>query len=327
MATQQNGATYFGKVPARGDFIKGNGHTQLIGRLDEWISGSMAMLADDPRWKIVYDSMPQLNFAFVGAHSGTAIVGHLKSSMDASQRRFPFLAAASISRGDSLLFRCGPISFSGIWNKLHTAADIACSSDDPATALHELIQFDCTAQVKDALQGDPLGTFVRNTTLQRLAEQLTCDGRPVDVRRIILAIGLLLRPTINNAALRIEKGLLLPLPAESSQRDQVAALWVYLVSAFLRNTQTELQLLLGQIDNRHCMVIGFNGASPRTLLSLIAPSASGEANLVLDDPEWIEEHHDLSHDYGVAKLSTYLQQPGLTLEEAVNTFREVFFGE
>lgn len=327
MGIQQQGATYFGKVPARGDFIKGSGNMQLIGRLDEWISGSMALLADDPRWKLVYDSMPEMNFAFVGARSRTAIVGHLKSSMDASQRRFPFLTAAAIDRDDSLLFRCGPITFTSVWSKLHRAADIACQSEDPANALQELIRFDGAEDVKRALQGDPLGQFIRNTTLRQLAGMLETEGRSIDVRRIVLAIGLLLRPTLNNSQLRIDKGLLLPLPADAAQRDQVAALWLYLVTAFLRNTQTELQLLLGQAENKHCLVIGFNGASPRTLLSLVAPSASANANLVLDDPEWIEDHRDMSHDYGVAKLSTYLQQPGLTLEEAVNTFREVFFGE
>lgn len=321
------GATYFGKVPTRGDFIKGAGNNQLIGRLDQWISESMVLLADDPRWKLVYDEMPQLNFAFVGARSRVTVVGHLKSSMDSSQRRFPFLTAAAIDREDSLLFRCGPISFTGLWNQLHDAADVACSSEDPATSLQPLTEFDCAATIQQALQEDPLGQFVRNITIRDLTDILEVPGRFIDVRRIVLSIGLLLRPTLNNSELRIDKGMKLPLPTQAQYRDQVAGLWLYLVTAFLRNTHCELQLLVGESDNQPCLIIGFNGASPRTLLSLLAPNATEGANLILDDPVWIEDHADLADDYGVAKLSTYLHQPNLTLESAVNTFREVFFGE
>ena len=47
----------------------------------------------------------------------------------------------------------------------------------------------------------------------------------------------------------------------------------------------------------------------------------------LIDPEWIEEQGDVVNDYGVAKLSSYLAQPHISLEQAISTFREVFLGE
>lgn len=321
------GATYFGKVPARGDFIKGSGNALLIGRLDQWVSESMALLANDPRWKIMYDDLPHVQFAFVGARSRMSVIGHLKSSMDSSQRRFPFLTAAAINRDDSLLFRCGPISFSSVWSQLHDAADVAFESDDPAASLDNLSHFDCAATVQASLQADPLGSFVRNATIEQLEQLLSTPDRRVDVRRIILAIGLLLSPTLENHDLQIDKGLMLPLPDDAAQRDQVAGLWVYLVTAFLRHTGCELQLLIGRCHHQPCLVIGFQGASPRTLLSLLAPLSKDTSTVILEDPEWVESHESLQNHYGIAKLSAYLQQPALTLEDAVNTFREVFFGE
>lgn len=321
-----SGVTYFGKVPARGDFIKGD-HTELVGRLDEWVSQSMALLANDPAWKLLYDEMGDVSFAFVGARRRVSVIGHLRSSMDASQRRFPFLTAAAINRDDALLFRCGPVSFSSVWQRLHQAAEQACASEDPATPLAALAQLDCAADVQAALQTDPLGRFVRDTTVAELEELLAVDGERVNVRRIILAIGLLLRPALAEAEQRIDKGLCLPLPLDPASRDPVAGLWVYLITAFLRHSQVELQLLVGRSNGRPCLVVGFNGASPRTLLSLLNSQQHDSGNLVLDDPEWVEDHPALSDDYGVAKLSSYLEQSSLSLESAVATFREVFFGE
>jgi type VI secretion system protein ImpM len=39
---------------------------------------------------------------------------------------------------------------------------------------------------------------------------------------------------------------------------------------------------------------------------------------------WIEEH--IQADYGLKKLSSYLQMPQLTLKQARDTFEETFLG-
>jgi type VI secretion system protein ImpM len=40
--------------------------------------------------------------------------------------------------------------------------------------------------------------------------------------------------------------------------------------------------------------------------------------------EWVEE--SIGQDYGVQKLSSYLQQDGLSLQQAGKTFNETFLG-
>jgi type VI secretion system protein ImpM len=320
-------ATYFGKVPSRGDFIKGGGHARLIHMLDAWVSQAMERMSEDPRWKIVYDNAPQLSFAFVGARSPLAIAGHLRPSHDASTRRFPFLAAAAIDRDDHLLFQCAPLSFTRLWSRFRGVVDRACAADDPSVVLREVSDIDCGEEIRLGMVGDPLGQFTRTRTLHCLADLLVSPLRPIDVRRIILAFGLLLRPLRSHGKLTIEKDLSVPLPADPMYRDLVAALWLYLVSAFVRHTDSELQVLVGGIKGHERMVIGFNGASPHTLLNLLSPATVGEANIMLDDPEWVEDHHDLRDDHGVARLSSYLARPAITLETVVLTFREVFLGE
>lgn len=87
--TVQAQIAYFGKIPSRGDFVKSAHNPQLLQTLDSWIAQAMELLADDPRWKIVYESARPMHFAFIGTRSKLAIAGHMVASHDASNRRFP----------------------------------------------------------------------------------------------------------------------------------------------------------------------------------------------------------------------------------------------
>lgn len=319
-------ATCFGKIPSRGDFVKGAGQHQLISLLDRWVSQSMEQLSEDPRWKIAYDSACAVDFAFVGARSRLSVVGHMRPSTDASGRRFPFITAATIERDDSLMFRCAPVGLAHSYGTLARISESGVNGADVAPLLAELESINCAGDFETAVQADPLGNFVRRTSLDALAAMI---GSPSAerVRRIILAIGLLMRPILGQGTVAIDKDLVLPLPTDERYRNLVAGLWLYLVTAFLRKTTVELQLIIERRAESPHLVIGFNGAAASTLLAALSPETSTDKVISLLDPEWIEEQPDLSNDFGVAKLSAYLDQPAITLELAINTFREVFLGE
>lgn len=320
-------ATCFGKVPSRGDFVKGPSQHQLINMLDRWISSCMELLSEDPRWKTAYDKAPPVDFAFVGPRSKVSLIGHVKPSRDASGRRFPFLTVATIERDDMLMLRCAPAGLAHPFGILRNAAQAGIDGTEIGEILAGLSDLNSGADFELALQSDPLGNFVRRVSVGALAEMLGPPQTPESVRRTILAIGLLLRPILGSAGMTIGKEIALPLPRDERHHNLVAGLWQYLITAFLRRSGLELQVLLAPTESAARMVIGFNGASPQTLLAMLSPDSVPDSTIDLADPEWIEDHHDLRHDYGVAKLSSYLSQPRLTLEEAINTFREVFLGE
>ncbi|MCZ4305430.1 type VI secretion system-associated protein TagF [Zoogloeaceae bacterium G21618-S1] len=320
-------ATCFGKLPSRGDFVKGPNQHSLTRMLDQWLSSAMELLSEDPRWKDAYDTAPAVDFAFVGARSRLSIIGHLRPSQDASGRRFPFLTVATIERDDVLMFRCGPAGLSRPFGQLRSVARAALSGTELSQTLADLAELNCSGDFALALASDPLGQFVRRTSVASLAEIISPEISPDAVRRIILAIGLLMRPVLGSGGSPIEKALVLPLPDDEQHRNLAASLWLYLVTAFLRKTSCELQVLIARDARGARLVIGFNGASSRTLLTVMSPHSTPEHAIVLDDPEWIEQHDALVDDYGVAKLSSYLHQGATTLESAVNTFREVFLGE
>lgn len=319
-------ATCFGKVPSRGDFVKGAGQHQLISVLDRWVSQGMERLSDDPRWKTAYDAAAPVDFAFLGARSRLSVVGHLRPSVDSSGRRFPFIAAATVERDDALMFRCAPVGLAQSFGSLARLSEAAIVGAEINDVLNEFESVHCAEDFELATQTDPLGNFVRRNTLSSL-EGLLGNSQPDAVRRIILAIGLLMRPVLGQASVSIDKEIVLPLPVDERNRNLVAGLWLYLITAFLRRTNVELQAIFERRAENPRMIVGFNGSSPQTLIASVLPESMSERLIVLVDPEWIEDQAELASDYGVAKLSSYLAQPGISLEQAINTFREVFLGE
>lgn len=319
-------ATCFGKIPSRGDFVKGAGQHQLISVLDRWVSQTMELLSEDPRWKSAYDSACAVDFAFIGARSRLSVVGHLRPSTDSSGRRFPFIAAATVERDDALMFRCAPVGLASSFGSLARISEAGVNGAEVGGLLAELDSINCAGDFETAVQTDPLGNFVRRNTLDSLAG-LVGSPNTESVRRIILAIGLLMRPILGQGTVSVEKDIVLPLPNEERNRNLVAGLWLYLVTAFLRKTSVELQVIIERRAGDPHLVLGFNGSSASTLLAALSPETAAERIISLVDPEWIDDQPDIVNDYGVAKLSSYLAQPNISLEHAINTFREVFLGE
>ncbi|MCE1239551.1 MAG: type VI secretion system-associated protein TagF [Azonexaceae bacterium] len=321
------GATCFGKIPSRGDFVRGSGHHQLISVLDRWVSQGMERLSDDPRWKVAYDNAEPIDFIFVGARSRVSVVGHLRPSTDSSGRRFPFIAAAMIERDDALMFRCAPAGLGPSYGALARISETAVNGEgEISLILSEFENTCCASDFELAMQSDPLGNFVRRNTLASLAEMLPCCHVEA-VRRIVLAIGILMRPVLGQTSVLIDKEVVLPLPVDERNRNLVAGLWLYLITAFLRRTNAELQVIIERTVDNPKMILGFNGSSHVTLATTLLSEIALERIVSLVDPEWIDDQAEVVNDYGVAKLSSYLAHPEMSLEQAINTFREVFLGE
>ena len=324
--------SYFGKIPSCGDFVKSHGNLPLTTTLDEWIAQTMELMAVDPRWKIIYDAIQPIHFAFLGSHNKLAIAGHLIASQDASSRRFPFLAVTMFEVRQPLSFiGVSPVAMTLLWSKLAAHVQLVSRSAEPGKVLADLE----VVQVDVDVSGNHHGGFNEFIELQTVAglEQLLIkqneqEGHPVRLRRMILALGMLLRPVMQRAKsgelARLEKGIVLPLPDDPIYRGLVACFWLVLISHFLVHADIELSLFIGEIVGKQRLVIGFNGASPKTLHGVMAPDAFEEHHILIDDASWVEEH--LDGNYGIKKLASYLDQSQLSLRVAIDTFSEVFIG-
>ncbi len=319
---------YFGKIPSRGDFVRSHQQAGLIHTLDRWLSQGIELMAADPRWKEVYDRAEPVHFAFLGVKSQVALAGHLVASRDASGRRFPFIAAGSFEVGapGDFIGR-SPLVLSRLWQGFDAAAREAMNAADCAPVLSQFAQTQIAIDLSSPAHDAAFRDFLELQTLGSFETLLRQAGHANDLRRTLLALGLLLQPVPASGNSQLEKGLCLPLPADAQHQPCGAALWLHLVSRFLRRGDFELALFLPQGSARTppSLCIGFNGGSPAVLHAALDPSVGAQAFVDLRDSGWVEQH--VQQDYGVRKLSSYLQQPQLSLRQMSTTFREAFLGE
>ncbi|AJX16290.1 type VI secretion protein [Burkholderia ubonensis] len=326
--TVQAQIAYFGKIPSRGDFVKSPHNPQLLQTLDRWIAQALELLAEDPRWKIVYEDAQPMHFAFLGSRSRLAIAGHMVASHDVSMRRFPFLGATAleVERPVAFLAR-SPLAFARLWSRVAQQIPPLLGKEEPPGALQALGDTQVPIEVGSGPGNAHDGTFndfIEHQSLYGLEQMLLASGHPVRLRGAMLALGSLLRPVMQSGSSHIERGLTLPLPVDPFYRSLVAAFWLELIAPFVAQADFELAIFMGSIAERERLIIGFNGASAKTLLSVVDPQTYAAHNIDIDDPEWIDAH--AQNDQQISKLVSYLDQPQLSLRFAIDAFREAFIG-
>lgn len=309
---------YFGKLPARSDFVKDVQDVPLMGVLDDWLAQVMAELPADPRWKLNYDAFAPVHFAFVGPRRRHAIAGHIMGSRDQSGRRFPFIMMRTLELADPATFaaRC-PAVLEGLWNSMGRMGRAVMAAADPAPALQAVGEEEVEV---DELAGAAVASYMAAGTVAELSGMLGhCN-----VRRMLLALGLLLQPVLHAGVTDLGKSLVLPLPDNPFARHVVAAFWLELIVPFLGRADAELALFIATLEMRPVLVVGFRGASAPTLRAIIDPIFGAEQQITFDDTDWVDEQ--LGIDIDIRALASYLDQPQLPLKMARELFLQTFIG-
>lgn len=171
----------------------------------------------------------------------------------------------------------------------------------------------------DEAVGASLATFLATGTVGSLSGLL---GK-LDMRQVILAIGLLLQPALQGGTADLDKSLVLPLPENVYARQAVAAFWLELIVPFLGHADVELALFVASSELRPVLVLGFRGACAHTLRGIIDPMFAADQQVHFADSGWVDEQ---SIDVDVRALASYLDQPELPLKLARELFLQTFIG-
>ncbi|EKU80478.1 type VI secretion system-associated protein TagF [Massilia sp. NP310] len=315
---------YFGKVPARADFVKLAHDPAAIGMLDAWLAQVMTLLPSDARWRFHYDAMAPVSFALVGPARHHAVAGHLLASHDQSGRRFPFLATRTLAVSDPAAFvaRC-PLAFAPLWVFLEEICPKVLGEGDPAAYLQAIA--DSAIGLGDEAA---LARWMEHGTIASLdgllGRAVSSASANASAARLVLALGLLLQPVMHSQPAELHKSLVLPLPHNASARYPVAAFWLELITPFLRRAQFDLALFITRQEERPVLVVGFCAALAETLRAVIDPLVGAELQVRLLDTDWIDEQ--LQFDADVRQLSSHLAQPDLPLSLARDLFMKTFIG-
>ncbi|HEX7382134.1 MAG TPA: type VI secretion system-associated protein TagF [Nevskiaceae bacterium] len=317
--------SYFGKLPGADDFLQSAGdHRAVIAPLDRWAQSALEMLARDATWEQLYDRAPPLDFALLGSRRRGVVAGHLAPSMDASGRRFPFIAAIStkVPRPLEFLSR-SPLAFARTWAHLEHITREARRGRNPAVQLQRLSDTPAQIHVRRESLDATFQGLLETQTVGSLQALLDAPGRPSGVRRILIALGVLLQPMMGTAPVGLAQGLALPLPCDPLYRNPVSCLWLDLIAGFLARVDCEL-LLLRRTDEPALLTVSFGGLQGGDLRAMFDPTTLYERYVPVHDPAWADKH--VATDAGLRKLATYTDNEGLSLHTARRTFRETFLG-
>ncbi|WP_308917897.1 type VI secretion system-associated protein TagF [Jannaschia sp. LMIT008] len=95
--TWPDGAGWFGKLPARGDFVHSGLSDAVRDAVSAWLDGTLAEMRDrvGGDWAARFDAMPRLRF-WLGSHvaAGGPWAGVVAPSRDRVGRRYPIVAMA-----------------------------------------------------------------------------------------------------------------------------------------------------------------------------------------------------------------------------------------
>ncbi|MGO4379886.1 type VI secretion system-associated protein TagF [Pseudoduganella sp. RAF19] len=316
---------YFGKVPSRADFVKGGSDPRVINVLDDWLARSMEMLSADARWKLTYDAVQPLHFALLGPRRRSAIAGHITASSDQSSRRFPFLMVSSVEVEEPASFASfSPLLLTRLWARLEQLSGGVLAAPDAGAPLQALQGNTLDLELRAAAYDAAFADFLELQTVGALDGLLAQAGFGGTVRQLMLALGMLLQPVMASSSSRLEKSLVLPLPADALYRNLVAAFWMHVITPFLMRADFELSLFVTRLHGKPVLVLGFSGASPHTLLGIMDPQVGEQHHIRFDDVEWVEDQ--VKDDYASQKVSAYLAQPALSLKSARDSLRTAFIG-
>jgi type VI secretion system protein ImpM len=321
---------YFGKVASRGDFLRSAQNGALTQMLDQWLTQGLELLSADPQWKQFYDRAEATHFAFLSVRARQALAGHMVPSSDASGRRFPFVVTGAFDVEQPMAFMGhAPIALTRLWSRLESLARQACQADDAGSVLHGPALQQAEIEVSPAAYAASLRDFVDMQTVGSLQALLKAAHGEVDLRQVLLALGTLLQPVPASGKCQLDVGLRLPLPADPLYSPLVAALWLQLATPFLSRGDFELAVFSpastrGPHARAPWLSIGFAGGAAATLQAMFDTQKAEQAFVTLVTPDWVEEQ--VANDYAVKKLSSYLQQPQLSMSQALATFKECFLG-
>jgi type VI secretion system protein ImpM len=308
---------HFGKLPARGDFVRSAAAARLVESLDRWCNAGMQSLIAGADWKSVYDRAAPFRFAFVSPSMNSALAGHVLASRDSSGRRFPFLTAVALPVGQPDVFvpRC-PLLLRRPWHILQAAARQAHDAREPDSMMSML------ADAEIEVCGDATGAarrydrFIDAHCVGSLEALLRRDGHRTDMGSLLIALGLLLEPVAGAANRAMDKGLALPLPHDDLLRPFVASLWIDIVSRCLGSSRVEIALFEScrRTAGRAALLVWLGGAAACTLHALLDPGFASAVFIDAARTEWVERC--IREDDAAHALAERLRRPALPLRQA-----------
>lgn len=309
---------YFGKCPARGDFVRSAGQHAMLSILDEWITKALEDYSGRQAGYASFDDMAGISFVFCNPKMPIALTGYLSASHDTSKRRFPMVTGCRIQiRQPEQFIARASLILDHLWQRAQQRNQYLLQVQDSTQLMQVLEQ---PYEVQEDENSGAYEAQVAGLSLWQFAQLL--HMQPYTFVQSLIALGLLLQPVISQGAKKLNKILLLPLAAAPNTHF-VATFWLDLMIGFIKRHNIELSIMISH-QNSPLLMVGFQGADIAALSGVMQNNISSDHWVKIAEAAWVDSY--LENDAGLATLEQVLGDSQISLTDAIRLFKQVFLG-